>query len=301
MYLAHEETRKHLDAFLKTIEPNPMSWRLISIEFQECPTLNSNLFENIALKSLHTCFEQTDCKIFWFKPCFILVFFQGRALPIEKCVEDFFKATEFKGFGRFFDIMDLSIHWSGLSPLIERIQKTTSNKKELLAKQAIVRTDLPAEPMEFTIELSPEKIVQMAPSRAARKRHLILLVEDDPFTLQLVKLALKDSFEIIAAETARQALAYYQRHLPDMVFLDIQLPDGNGINLLEQISAADKEAYAVMLSSHAQKEKIMECLSLGAKGFIAKPFTRQRLVDAVTKFLNSKSMKPEPIGGRHGT
>lgn len=135
----------------------------------------------------------------------------------------------------------------------------------------------------------------MQPMRAARSKPLLLLVEDDPFTLQLVKLALKDMFEIISAETARQAILYYQRHLPDMVFEDIQLPDGNGISLLKQMVAADNDAYVVMLSSHAQKEKILECLDIGAKGFIAKPFTRQRLIDTATKYIGTRKNLVEAL------
>ena len=127
-----------------------------------------------------------------------------------------------------------------------------------------------------------------------------MLVEDDPFTLQLVKLAFKDGFEVITAETARQALVYYQRHLPDMTFLDIQLPDGNGIDLLGQMKEADDESYIVMLSSHSQKEKIIDCLQHGAKGFIAKPFTRQRLVDATDKF-KAHYKKANSGNNRHGT
>ena len=105
MNLVYEKTDVLLKAFLDSIQPKPQSWRVISIEFQDCETLHSPLFQNLCLKNLQTAFDQTECRIFWAKPSFILVFFQGRALPIEKCVEQFFKETEFKGFGRFFDIL----------------------------------------------------------------------------------------------------------------------------------------------------------------------------------------------------
>lgn len=298
MYLAHENTKEHLDQFLEKIKEKPDTWRVISIEFQPNEILETKLFENLCAKSLTSIFEQTECKIFWSKPHFILIFFQGRALPIEKCVEEFFKATEFKGFGQFFDILDLSIHWKSLLSLTERIEKETSKPEKQSSKAEDIKSSSLAE--GFKIELSAEKIKQLSPLRNGRTKKLLLLVEDDPFTLQLVKLALKDGYDIITAETARQALAYYQRHLPDMVFLDIQLPDGNGVQLLEQITTADRHAYIVMLSSHTQKEKIIECQSKGAKGFIGKPFTRQRLVDTVSKFISSTG-KIEPVEDRHGT
>jgi two-component system, chemotaxis family, chemotaxis protein CheY len=304
MYLVHENTETLLNSFLEEIEPKPLSWRLISIEFQDCETLKSPLLQNLCLKNLHSFFEDTECKIFWHRPGFILVFFQGRAMPIEKCVEGFLKETEFKGFGRFFDILDLSIHWNALTKLVHRIFNTKAKvtTEEPQPEQQPNDTTPPSTPLPyrgFTIELSAEKIKHLAPMRKSRIKPLLLLVEDDPFTLQLVKLAFKENYEVIAAETARQALVYYQRHLPDMVFLDIQLPDGDGINLLQQMCAADDESYIVMLSSHSQKEKIMDCMNFGAKGFIAKPFTRQRLIDATDKF---KETRKEAQGDKsHGT
>ncbi|HOO51553.1 MAG TPA: response regulator [Alphaproteobacteria bacterium] len=310
MYLAHEDALVHLDHFLKKISDKPDSWRLISIEFQNNDILESRLFENLCLKSLQSSFEQTECHIFWVKPEFILVFFQGRALPIEKCVEEFFHHTEFKGFGRFFDILDLSIHWDTMLGVVDRIRKNKNVQQHLKTQEKTgdlsqdknhqTTIDKPQNSSGLMIELSRDKLTQMSSVRAHRSRPLVLLVEDDAFTQQLVKLAIKDEFEIISAETALQALAYYQRHLPDMVFLDIQLPDGNGINLLQKISAADANNYIVMLSSHTQKEKIIECQGFGAKGFIGKPFTRQRLVDALQKFKSARN-KSNVLEGIHGT
>jgi CheY-like chemotaxis protein len=221
-------------------------------------------------------------------------------MPIEKCVENFLKETEFKGFGRFFDILDLSIHWTDLNVLMNRI---FGQKQKPIAYEAPNKIAEPpasiSDQSGFIIELSKEQISNLAPVRKTRSRPLLLLVEDDPFTLQLVRLAFKENYDVITAETARQALVYYQRHLPDMVFLDIQLPDGNGINLLQQMTKADEDCYAIMLSSHSQKERILECHELGSKGFIAKPFTRQRLLDAAEKFIATR--KIPFIGNRHGT
>jgi len=303
MYLAQENSLTHLDHFLKKIEGKPDSWRLISVEFQSNELLHSKLFENLCAKGLVTSFEQTECQIFWVKPEFILIYFQGRALPIEKCVEEFFKHTEFKGFGRFFDILDLSIHWDTMIGVIDRIRKNFEDRKPPTYSSMGQPEAAPSQDnaqSSLILELSKDRIKQMSSIRAHRSRPLILLVEDDPFTQQLVKLAIKDSFEIVAAETALQAIAYYQRHLPDLVFLDIQLPDGNGINLLNKISEADPNHYIVMLSSHTQKEKIIECQGFGAKGFIGKPFTRQRLVDALEKFKSAKN-KTSVLEGIHGT
>jgi two-component system, chemotaxis family, chemotaxis protein CheY len=296
MNLVHEKTEVLLKSFIEKIKPKQQSWRLINIEFQNCDTLNSSLFQNLCLKNLHFFFKESDCTIFWHKPGFVLIFFQGRALPIEKCVEGFLKETEFKGFGRFFDILDLSIDWENLEKFLLRLEAP------IPAPTIVPKTQTSEFKIseEFKFDLVSDKIRSLSRIRSGRVKPLILLVEDDPFTLQLVKLAFKDKFDIITAETARQALVFYQRHLPDMVFLDIQLPDGNGIDLLQKMTKADDNAYIIMLSSHSQKEKILDCISNGSKGFIGKPFTKQRLLDATEKFLISKS---QSLTGsdRHGT
>lgn len=297
MNLVYEKTETLLKTFLEQIAPKKQSWRLISIEFQDCETLHFPLFQNLCIKNLNHFFKDSECTIFWHKPEFVLVFFQGRAMPIEKCVEGFLKETEFQGFGRFFDILDLSVDWTDMLNLVHRItMPRKDNKPEAITPKETIKTE-PS--IEFKIELNEEKLKQISHIRKARTKPLILLVEDDPFTLQLVKLAFKDNFDVITAETARQALVYYQRHLPDMVFLDIQLPDGNGMDLLKQMTKADKDSYIVMLSSHAQKEKILDCVSNGSKTFIAKPFTKQRLLDATEKFLTSKTHSLTGIS-RHG-
>jgi CheY-like chemotaxis protein len=296
MNLVHEKTEVLLKNFLQQIKPKQQSWRLISIEFQDSETLNSQLFQNLCFKNIQHFFKESECTIFWHKPAFVLVFFQGRALPIEKCVEGFLKETEFKGFGRFFDILDLSVDWNNLQKLVQRMMMPPPIPK-IESKKLKPTKDIS---YDFRFELTADKIKNLFEIRKSRAKPLILLVEDDPFTLQLVKLAFKDGFDVITAETARQALVYYQRHLPDMVFLDIQLPDGNGLDLLKQMTKADKDSHIVMLSSHSQKEKILDCISSGSKGFIGKPFTRQRLVDATDKFQLTRNQNI--IGNnRHGT
>lgn len=303
MLLVDDNVESYLRTFVSDIKEKAQSWRLISIEFQDCETLRSQLFQNLCDKNLELFFQDTDCRIYWAKPSFIMIFFQGRALPIEKCVEGFLKETEFKGFGRFFDILDLSIHWDNLIALVNRIYEPAPPKPAKPPVEAapptkpLVHTHLP--PQYFIIELSAERIAQMQPTRVGRTKPLALLVEDDLFTAKLVKISLEEDFQIIHAETARQAFAYYQRHIPDIVFLDIQLPDGNGLHILEEITAVDPGNYICMLSSHTQREKILEAQNKGAKNFIGKPFTRQRLNEATQKYFEfRRNLQKEK---NHGT
>ncbi len=286
MKLSCENTDLRLSLFIDSIKNASYSWRMISIEFQDSENLRSDIFQSLCYQSLVDCFQRLEGEIFWFRPNFILVFFQGRPLPIEKAVESFLKSTEFQGQGKFFDILDLSIHWNELMVLATKLlpkYKSILTPPIEIDFQKPEASEPPLPRVQFDIRLDPKKIAQMDVTRSQRRRPLILLVEDDTFTQQLVKLAL-ESYDIICAETTRQALVFYQRHAPDMTFLDINLPDGDGINLLKQISESDPKSYSVMLSGSSQKENIMAASTFGARNFIGKPFNRQRLMDAVSSF-----------------
>lgn len=297
MKLCCDDTDLRLSLFIDSIKHANYSWRMISLELQDSEVLQSKIFQDLCYQNLADCFKKFDGEIFWFRPNFILIFFQGRLLPIEKTVESFLKTIEFHGQGKFFDILDLSIHWNELINLSEHI---IPKYKAIISSPIgidFVPAPLPKSPVPqvtFDVDLDPSKLAQMSVPRPQRKHPVIMLVEDDSFTRQLIRLAL-GGYEVICAETTRQALVFYKRHAPDITFLDINLPDGNGINLLKQISDMDPKSYSVMISSSSQKEQIMAASNFGAKGFISKPFKRQRLIDTINNFSQIWQAEREPV------
>lgn len=124
--------------------------------------------------------------------------------------------------------------------------------------------------------------------RAKRERPLILVVEDDPSTNLLLTTLLSREVEAHAAHDAVSAVEAYKRLVPDLVFLDIGLPDMDGLHLLERIKDGDPHACVVMLTANAFKQNIENAMKLGAKGFLAKPFTREKLVQAL-KHINKEA------------
>lgn len=113
--------------------------------------------------------------------------------------------------------------------------------------------------------------------RKLRQPAHILIVEDDLLTRRIVARVLKENYAMISACNAHEAVANYLMHAPDVVFLDIGLPDVDGFTVLEQILAIDPDAFVVMFSSHDDKATISRALNSGAKGFIVKPFNREML------------------------
>lgn len=117
--------------------------------------------------------------------------------------------------------------------------------------------------------------------RQARCPSHVMIVEDDPLTRRVVIGALGEANAMISEENAKGAVASYMLHAPDIVFLDIGLPDVDGFAVLDQIMLIDPEAFVVMFSSHDDAYTINKVLAAGAKGFVPKPFKKEMLRDYI--------------------
>ena len=119
--------------------------------------------------------------------------------------------------------------------------------------------------------------------RLARENAHLMLIEDDAFSRRLVENVLGTQYGVTSLESADEAIATYARLAPDLLFLDINLPDVTGHELLARIMALDPEAHVVMISSNADQDNISRAIRVGAKGFIAKPFTREKLIQYIKR------------------
>jgi two-component system, chemotaxis family, chemotaxis protein CheY len=115
----------------------------------------------------------------------------------------------------------------------------------------------------------------------------ILVVDDAAFMRKMVTDALtKGGHEVVGeAGNGNEALARYQELQPDLVTLDITMPEKDGLAALADIMAADPSAKVVMCSALGQESKVLEAIKLGAKDFVVKPFQPDRVIDAVGKAL----------------
>jgi two-component system, chemotaxis family, chemotaxis protein CheY len=119
--------------------------------------------------------------------------------------------------------------------------------------------------------------------RANRNAPEFMIIEDDTFTRRLVENVLQKKYAMTSLGEADKALDTYTRLAPDLLFLDINLPDVTGHELLEKILALDPDAYVIMLSGNCDRENITQAMSKGARGFIAKPFTREKLFQYIDR------------------
>jgi two-component system chemotaxis response regulator CheY len=150
-------------------------------------------------------------------------------------------------------------------------------KEKLEKLQAQKRADI------LNTKLQSNKENTIAQRRRERAKPELMIIEDDAFSRRLVENVLQKKFNLTQLGIADLALATYAHIAPDLVFLDIDLPDVTGHDLLKKIIEIDPEAYVIMLSGNADKENIMQAMQNGAKGFVAKPFTRDKIFQYIER------------------
>ena len=113
-----------------------------------------------------------------------------------------------------------------------------------------------------------------------------MVVDDAAFMRQRCMKLLNDSgYETIPAVNGREAVEKYKTEKPDVVLLDITMPDMDGLEALKLIMGYDKDAKIAMVTAIGQQNMVIECLKAGAKDFVVKPFDADRLLDAVSKLV----------------
>lgn len=115
----------------------------------------------------------------------------------------------------------------------------------------------------------------------------ILIVDDAAFMRMMIKNILTEAgYEVVAeAENGKQAVEKYSELRPDLVTMDITMPEMDGISAVREIIGSDGKANIIMCSAMGQQAMVIEAIQAGAKDFIVKPFKPDRVLEAVTKAL----------------
>ena len=115
----------------------------------------------------------------------------------------------------------------------------------------------------------------------------ILICDDAAFMRMMIKdILTKNGYNVVGeAENGAKAVEKYQELKPDLVLMDITMPEMDGIQALKAIKAADPSATVIMCSAMGQQAMVIESIQSGAKDFIVKPFQQARVLEAVRKVV----------------
>ena len=114
----------------------------------------------------------------------------------------------------------------------------------------------------------------------------IMVVDDAAFMrMRCKKLLTQSGYDGLEANTGAQAVEVYKECRPDMVLLDITMPDMDGLAALKEIRKIDPNAKIAMVTAMGQQALVMEALKTGAMDFVIKPFDQERVLGTIKKAL----------------
>lgn len=174
---------------------------------------------------------------------------------------------------------------------LEKIEKARASQDKAAALKAEER-----EREKALSNLDAGLLTSLKSRRNKRTDTEILVVEDDALSRMLIKNVLSSDFSLCVVQDAQSAIFEYLEKAPDVVFLDIGLPDMSGHEVLQRLMQIDQESYVIMFSGRKDKENILKALELGAMGFIGKPFTRGKLYQYIEQCptVQDKMQKKKP-------
>ncbi len=278
----------YLKDILESIEGNSTYWRAIYIKNQtkSSDTIEQSRRNQIIANFFKDLFHNEDGNVYICEDGDIIVLFQGNATHMMNKIREQGTvllptlanqlpdgtATE------VFQLLDLSRQHKDLKTLITKKISYLNDEQRVNAQQA----------MRKVFQFNPKAFERAKTDRDCRDRPVILIVEDDLFTRRLITNTLGPDYKVLQAGDGHTALSSYMLNAPDIVFLDINLPDMNGLDILEEIMKHDDQSYIVMLSGNSTKQGITRALQNGAKGFIGKPFTKEKLIQYITQRKKQK-------------
>lgn len=114
----------------------------------------------------------------------------------------------------------------------------------------------------------------------------VLIVDDAEFLrVRISRMLTSEGYEITEAENGADAIDKFKNEKPDVVLMDITMPEMDGLTALREIHKIDPNAKVVMLTALGQESVVLEAIKDGAKDFIVKPFEHARVMSAISKFI----------------
>lgn len=129
---------------------------------------------------------------------------------------------------------------------------------------------------------------------------LKIIVVDDSLIMRknITKMITEMGFKVVGeAKDGLEAISCFRKFDPDLVTMDITMPDMNGIEAVREIRKLNKNAKIVMATSHGQEEMVLSAIKAGASGYVLKPIKSENLFAAIKKIFPGVTNSAEPKSG----
>lgn len=124
----------------------------------------------------------------------------------------------------------------------------------------------------------------------------VLVVDDENSIIDALSSILEDEgYNVITASSGEKGLKMFSKHNPDIILLDIWMPDMDGIETLKQIRAMDKDVSIIMISGHSNIDTAVKAIKLGAYDFLEKPLSLDKVIILIQRALEKQNLEKENI------
>ena len=209
------------------------------------------------------------------------------------CLSDILYGGEATDINRYVRLYDLGADYADcyltLKTLAENAESLGKKAPDIKDSEALkVKSPLTKDPMLLLLALkqsyNKEIFIPLLRARPNRSKKIILIIEDQIFSQKILKNCIGGNYIIETAEDSIKGLKMYLKLVPDIVFLDWHLPDVDGIEFLKQIRKIDPESHVIMSTANNKSNAVMEALSNGAKGYITKPYNKEKIYKNLCAF-----------------
>lgn len=273
--------------------------RCLQLKFSQVRKNKKEWFEDV-LKVLRRVFEERPSQVYVCHDDDI--FIVNREITqktvsvlLSNLPHDLLLALPSQGLAALFEV---GVDWPKLRHLCEKkIENFELIQLQKKRQKAPIEIDM-VDRRKALETLDPDLISSLSMRRELREEPIIMVVEDDPMSQRLVNNTISKKYKVNMTDDGQGAIMNYVKNAPDVLFLDIGLPDINGHKVLEKLFALDPDAYVVMFSGNGDKENILKAVGLGAKGFVGKPFSQDKIFEYIAKspFIQNKQIKENHNG-----
>lgn len=166
------------------------------------------------------------------------------------------------------------------------------SEKDVEEKLAELREAFHVEKAKVTerIKTTVKKVsseTEAGTGESASQRAHILVVDDDPLMLKMLKEQLREDYDVATAVSGKIAMKFLERKKTNLILLDYEMPGENGPEVLEKLRAneATRDVPVIFLTGVSDREKIQEALALKPQSYLLKPVDHEKLLSAITKFV----------------
>lgn len=177
---------------------------------------------------------------------------------------------------------------------IETVESEKEEEQQQIEQNEISESDITSDEFQFESGDQPEPVTAEEPEAPSKvhtaidESHKTVLVVDDSIVIRkMVEIALEnENYNVITVSTGKEAFSFLDEKDPDIVILDIMLPDVNGLDILKAIKAR-KDIPVVMLSAKDTPKETSKAQELGANDFIPKPFRDEELITKIHDLIGA--------------